>query len=201
MDTLRAMRSFVRAVELGTLSAAAREQGLSQPALSKIVAALEKELNVRLLERSTTRVVPTEQGKRFYERATRVLEEYSEAVADARGQTEKPAGFLRINAPVAPSSSVATPTAAAIRPVLGLALAATISCTTAAPSGPMKRPSSRAICPRAASAPNAQPETAMARIRIGAREKRTADTRATPVANNSTVESTRSSGVRGRLLG
>ncbi|MGE8685711.1 MAG: LysR substrate-binding domain-containing protein [Achromobacter sp.] len=101
MDTLRAMRSFVRAVELGTLSAAAREQGLSQPALSKIVAALEKELNVRLLERSTTRVVPTEQGKRFYERATRVLEEYSEAVADARGQTEKPAGFLRINAPVA----------------------------------------------------------------------------------------------------
>ncbi|WP_129530677.1 LysR family transcriptional regulator [Achromobacter agilis] len=101
MDTLRAMRSFVRAVELGTLSAAAREQGLSQPALSKIVAALEKDLNVRLLERSTTRVVPTEQGKRFYERATRVLEEYSEAVADARGQTEKPAGFLRINAPVA----------------------------------------------------------------------------------------------------
>jgi DNA-binding transcriptional LysR family regulator len=101
LDTLRAMRAFVRAVELGTLSAVAREQALSQPALSKIVAALEKDLNVRLLERSTTRVVPTEQGKRFYERATRVLEEYSEAVADARGQTEKPAGFLRINAPVA----------------------------------------------------------------------------------------------------
>ena len=59
MDTLRAMRAFVRAVELGTLSAAARELGLSQPALSKIVAALEKDLNVRLLERSTTRVVPT----------------------------------------------------------------------------------------------------------------------------------------------
>ncbi|MBB1594148.1 LysR family transcriptional regulator [Achromobacter sp. UMC46] len=101
MDTLRAMRAFVRAVELGTLSAAAREQGLTQPALSKIVAALEKDLNVRLLERSTTRVVPTDQGKRFYERANRVLEEYAEAVADARGQTEQPAGFLRVNAPVA----------------------------------------------------------------------------------------------------
>lgn len=101
MDTLRAMRAFVRAVDLGTLSAAAREQGLSQPALSKIVAALEKDMSVRLLERSTIRVVPTEQGKRFYERATRVLEEYAEAVADARGQTETPAGFLRVNAPVA----------------------------------------------------------------------------------------------------
>lgn len=101
MDTLRAMRAFVRAVELGTLSAAAREQALTQPALSKIVAALEKDLNVRLLERSTTRVVPTEQGKRFYERAKRVLEEYAEAVADARGQTETPTGFLRVNAPVA----------------------------------------------------------------------------------------------------
>ncbi|MEN4920680.1 LysR family transcriptional regulator [Achromobacter spanius] len=101
MDTLRAMRAFVRAVDLGTLSAAAREQGLSQPALSKIVAALEKDLSVRLLERSTTRVVPTEQGKRFYDRATRVLEEYTEAVADARGQTETPTGLLRVNAPVA----------------------------------------------------------------------------------------------------
>ncbi|KRC86137.1 HTH-type transcriptional regulator DmlR [compost metagenome] len=101
MDTLRAMRAFVRAVELGTLSAAAREQGLSQPALSKIVAALEKDMGVRLLERSTIRVVPTEQGKRFYERATRVLEEYAEAVADARDQTETPAGLLRVNAPVA----------------------------------------------------------------------------------------------------
>ena len=101
MDTLRAMRAFVRAVELGTLSAAAREQGLSQPALSKTVAALEKDMNVRLLERSTTRVVPTEQGRRFYDRATRVLEDYAEAVADARGQTEAPAGLLRVNAPVA----------------------------------------------------------------------------------------------------
>lgn len=101
MDTLRAMQAFVRAVELGTLSAAAREQGVTQPALSKIVAALERDMQVRLLERSTTRVVPTEQGKRFYTRATRVLEEYAEAVADARGLTQRPTGFLRINAPVA----------------------------------------------------------------------------------------------------
>ncbi len=101
MDTLRAMHAFVRAVELGTLSAAAREQGVTQSALSKIVAALEKDLRVRLLERSTTRVVPTEEGKRFHQRATRVLEEYAEAVSDVRGQTGMATGFVRVNAPVA----------------------------------------------------------------------------------------------------
>lgn len=101
MDTLRAMHAFVRAVELGSLSAAAREQGVTQSALSKIVAALEADMRVRLLERSTTRVVPTEQGRRFHERATRVLEEYAEAVADARGQTDTPTGLVRVNAPVA----------------------------------------------------------------------------------------------------
>lgn len=100
MDTLRSMQVFVRAFELGSLSAVAREQETTQPTISKVVAALEKSLNVRLLERSTTKLVPTEQGKRFYERAKRVLEEFGEAVADARGLTEKPAGVLRISAPV-----------------------------------------------------------------------------------------------------
>lgn len=100
MDTLRSMQVFVRVLELGSLSAVAREQATTQPTISKIVAALEKSMNVRLLERSTTKLVPTEQGKRFYERAKRVLEEFGEAVANARGLTEKPAGVLRISAPV-----------------------------------------------------------------------------------------------------
>lgn len=100
MDTLRSMQVFVRVLELGSLSAVARERDTTQPTISKIVAALEKSLNVRLLERSTTKLVPTEQGKRFYERAKRVLEEFGEAVADARGLTEKPEGLLRISAPV-----------------------------------------------------------------------------------------------------
>ncbi|PTL83793.1 LysR family transcriptional regulator [Vitiosangium sp. GDMCC 1.1324] len=99
MDTIRAMQTFVRAVELGSLSAVAREQHTTQPTVSKVVAALEKSLGVRLLDRTTTSLAPTEQGKRFYERATRVLEEFGEAVSDARGLSETPAGRLRVSAP------------------------------------------------------------------------------------------------------
>jgi DNA-binding transcriptional LysR family regulator len=101
MDTLRSLHFFVRSVELGSLSSAAREHGTTQPTMSKAVAALEKNLGVRLLERSTTSLEPTVQGRRFYEHAKRVLEEFEHAVADARGLTEKPSGLLRINAPVA----------------------------------------------------------------------------------------------------
>jgi DNA-binding transcriptional LysR family regulator len=101
MDTIRSMRCFVRAVELGSLSAVAREEGTTQPTVSKLVAALELELGVRLLERSTTSLHPTPQGTRFYQRALGVLAEYQEAVADARGQTDTPVGLVRVNAPVA----------------------------------------------------------------------------------------------------
>lgn len=101
MDTLRSLQCFVRAVELGSLSAAARELHTSQSNLSKIVAALEAELGVRLLERSTASLAPTVPGQRFYRRAKGVLEEYAEAVADARGETAASSGLLRVNAPVA----------------------------------------------------------------------------------------------------
>jgi DNA-binding transcriptional LysR family regulator len=91
----------VRAVELGSLSAVAREQHTTQSNISKIVAALEDELGVRLLERSTASLSPTMPGRRFYERARGVLEEYADAVADVRGETAAAGGLLRINAPVA----------------------------------------------------------------------------------------------------
>lgn len=101
MDTIRSLRCFVRAVELGSLSAVAREEGTTQPTVSKLMAALERELGVRLLERGTTGLQPTSQGGRFYQRALGVLAAYQEAVADARGQTDTPAGLVRVNAPSA----------------------------------------------------------------------------------------------------
>lgn len=101
MDTIRSLRCFVRAVELGSLSAVAREEGTTQPTMSKLMAALERELGVRLLERSTTSLRPTPQGSRFYQRALGVLAEYHEAVAEARGETDTPAGLIRVNAPAA----------------------------------------------------------------------------------------------------
>lgn len=101
MDRLRSMQYFIRAVELGSLSAAAREQGTTQPTVSKALGALEEELGVRLLERSTTGLSPTDQGQRFYARAKLVIEEFNEAVSDARDQTGQATGLLRVNAPVA----------------------------------------------------------------------------------------------------
>lgn len=94
------MRLFTRAVELGSFSAVAREENTSQPTVSKMIAALERHLQVRLLERTTTSLTLTEEGKRFYERSKRMIEEYIDAVADARGQTHMFVGALRINAPV-----------------------------------------------------------------------------------------------------
>lgn len=101
MDTLRALRYFVRVVELGSISAVSREEATSQPNVSKVLRALEAELGTRLLDRSTSGLTATDQGMRFYRRSKGVLEEYREARDEARGLTERPAGLLRINAPVA----------------------------------------------------------------------------------------------------
>lgn len=101
MDTLRAMRVFVRTLELGSLSAAAREAGTTQPTVSKLLAQLEDDLGVRLFERSTRGLSPTEQGQQFYRDARLVLEQYDAAVSAVQGMSGKPSGNLRINAPVA----------------------------------------------------------------------------------------------------
>lgn len=100
MDTLKALHCFIRAVELGSLSAVARESGNSQPTVSKIMAALERQVGAQLLLRSTTRVQPTEQGRRFYEHARQTLESFAEGVSEARGEVEQVRGRLRISAPV-----------------------------------------------------------------------------------------------------
>ncbi|MBQ5949088.1 LysR family transcriptional regulator [Massilia sp. ST3] len=101
MDTLRAMRTFVRTVELGSLSSAAREYGTTQPTVSKLLAQLERHLAVRLFERSTRGLTPTEQGQRFYRDAKLVLEQFDAAVSGVQGMTGQASGLLRINAPVA----------------------------------------------------------------------------------------------------
>jgi DNA-binding transcriptional LysR family regulator len=100
MDTIRALHLFVRVVELGSFTAAAREAGLSQPALSKAVAGLEQDLGVRLLARTTTSLSPTEEGRRFYARSRQIVEDYQEAVGDVRGSTGRLTGAMRVNAPL-----------------------------------------------------------------------------------------------------
>ena len=101
MDRLRAMHVFVRVAELGNLSAAARSLSTTQPTVSKLIASLEASLGVRLLQRGPARVVLTDEGQRFLERARRLLEDYDEAVADLDERTRQPRGLVRISAPVA----------------------------------------------------------------------------------------------------
>ncbi|MBV8660120.1 MAG: LysR family transcriptional regulator [Burkholderiales bacterium] len=100
MDQLKGMQVFVRVVEMGSLSAVARDMQTTQPTVSKTIANLEAVVGARLLERSTTGLTVTIAGKRFYDRAKRVLDAYEEALADARGELEKPAGLVRISAPI-----------------------------------------------------------------------------------------------------
>jgi len=100
MDRLAAMQAFVRVVEAGSFSAAARALNMGQPAISKTVAQLEARLGVRLLMRSTHVLAPTEAGRSFYERAKRSIEEADEAEAVARGAGKGLTGHLRVSAAV-----------------------------------------------------------------------------------------------------
>jgi DNA-binding transcriptional LysR family regulator len=100
MDRLREMELFVRVIETGSFSTAARDLKIGQPAISKTIAALEDRLGVRMLIRSTRRLSPTEAGKAFYERALRAITEADEADAAAQCVGSGLEGQLRICAPV-----------------------------------------------------------------------------------------------------
>src|SRR6267142_76047 len=100
MDRLAALEMFVRVVDTGSFSAVARSQEIGQPAVSKAVVQLEEWLGVSLLMRSTRRVVPTEAGRIFYERAKRTIEEADEAVLAARGSAYGLSGKLRVSTSV-----------------------------------------------------------------------------------------------------
>jgi DNA-binding transcriptional LysR family regulator len=100
MGRLHEMEVFVRVVETGSFSAAARALKTGQPAISKTIAGLEERLGVRLLVRTTRRLSPTEAGVAFYERALRAIAEANEAEAAAQGAGAGLEGRLRISSPV-----------------------------------------------------------------------------------------------------
>src|SRR5580704_7045195 len=101
MDAFDAIRMFVRVVDSGSFSAAAREAGIGQPAVSKQIAALEARLGAQLLRRTSRSLHVTEAGQDFYESAVRLVDELETAVSRVgRGQTA-PSGLIRVTvAPV-----------------------------------------------------------------------------------------------------
>jgi DNA-binding transcriptional LysR family regulator len=95
MDRLAAMEVFVRVVETGSFSGAARQLRIGQPAVSKTIAQLEERLGVRLLLRSSRGLTPTEAGQTFHEGAKRSIEQIDEAELAARGAGAVLSGRLR----------------------------------------------------------------------------------------------------------
>jgi DNA-binding transcriptional LysR family regulator len=100
MDRLDELRLFAAIVEAGSMAAAGRRLRHSPAAVTRSLAALEERLGVRLLERSTRRLAPTEPGRRLAEQARRLLADYAEAMAEAAEQGATPRGRLRIAAPL-----------------------------------------------------------------------------------------------------
>lgn len=101
MDRLDAYRLFVRAAETGGISRAAREMGLTQPAASRLLGALEAQLGARLFARSTRSLALTEAGLLALDRARAVLVEAEGLEAAVRGLDRTPTGLLRVAASVA----------------------------------------------------------------------------------------------------
>lgn len=99
MDRIAATRSFIRAVDTGSFTRVAREQNSTQPTISKQIAALEADLGVQLLVRTTRSLSVTENGARYYDAAKAALEGFEAAEAAARG-SRNVEGLLRIGCPV-----------------------------------------------------------------------------------------------------
>lgn len=97
MDRTAEMTAFVRAVELGGFTPAAREMGLTPSALSKLVSRLEDRLGVRLLTRSTRRQQMTAEGEAFFNRARPILSAIDEAEAEIAQAGQYPRGLLRLH--------------------------------------------------------------------------------------------------------
>lgn len=101
MDRLDAIRLFLRVVECGSFSAAAKEAGVGQSAVSKQIAALESQFNHQLLKRSSRGIALTEAGKAFYDGALRLRDEFEQLETRVKYGADEASGTLRISvAPV-----------------------------------------------------------------------------------------------------
>ena len=97
METLANLESFVRAAEGGSFSEAGRRLGLSAAAVSRNVAMLERNLGVRLFQRSTRKLALTDAGERFLVSIEGNLDALQAAIAEAAAHSSEPAGVLKVS--------------------------------------------------------------------------------------------------------
>jgi DNA-binding transcriptional LysR family regulator len=100
MDKLASIRAFIKVVQLGGFSAAARDMRLSRAAISKQVIDLEEELGVQLLHRTTRSTSPTASGLAYYERCAAILANLDDADLAVSSAQVEARGLLRVNAPM-----------------------------------------------------------------------------------------------------
>ncbi len=98
-DRLDAMQAFIVVCDLHGFAAASRKLGLSTSVVTRLVAGLEEQLGVRLLQRTTRSVNLTDAGVRFLERARRIVAEVDDAVLAAQAERDEPRGCLFVAAP------------------------------------------------------------------------------------------------------
>lgn len=100
MDNFNGLLAFVKTAELGSFVVAGRALEISASAVGKAVARLEKQLGVRLMQRSTRSIQLTDEGRLFHERCRRILDDLEDAQAMLSHAREAPRGKLRVSAPI-----------------------------------------------------------------------------------------------------
>jgi DNA-binding transcriptional LysR family regulator len=99
MDLAAALRAFVRIVERGSMTAAAADLGVTQPAVSKLLRNLEAHAGARLIERNPRAMRPTPEGRALYEAAGGALATLDAALESLRGTSGALSGRLRLHGP------------------------------------------------------------------------------------------------------
>lgn len=100
MSYLESLRVFVRVVELGSITSGGRDLRLSPAVASNRIKDLENRFGVRLLNRTTRKLMPTEIGRAFYDHARRVIDTLDDAEALVSSFSGRPQGVIRLTAPL-----------------------------------------------------------------------------------------------------
>ncbi|EAV41103.1 transcriptional regulator, LysR family protein [Stappia aggregata IAM 12614] len=109
MSYLESLRVFTRVVELGSITSGGRDLRLTPAVASKRIKELEKHLGVRLFNRTTRSLTPTEVGKVFYDYAVKALESIEDAEAAVASFSDTPRGVIRVTAPLGVGRRIIAP--------------------------------------------------------------------------------------------
>jgi DNA-binding transcriptional LysR family regulator len=114
MDTEH-LKVFVEVVQQGSFAAAARKFDVDPSIITRAIAALEKDLGLRLLERTTRQLLLTSAGKVYHESASKLLQDMQQAADEARDLVDTPAGIVRVTTSVTYGYTVVLPMLPALR--------------------------------------------------------------------------------------